>query len=193
VLVTGTRAVITACSLLSVLALGACSGGDPEPRFAPSSSSPPTSPSTTAASDPVPPTMPAEAKGTDAAAAEAFVRFYWEMVNYAQATGDLRDLRVISSMHCVACRGGIGGIEQVVARGGRISGGVGRVSRMDTTFLENKGVTEAVVEFVLATSRQIVDYPGSDDDQVFRAGSSHLRAVLSPTRRGWVMTYWGTS
>ena len=39
--------------------------------------------------------MPAAAKRHTAAGAEAFVQFYWEMVNYAQRSGDVDGLRVL--------------------------------------------------------------------------------------------------
>ncbi|WP_460829370.1 DUF6318 family protein [Nocardioides hungaricus] len=185
---TGPRAVVAAvvAAVVLVLGLAACSG-DPEPRVAPPS---PTVPSTTRASVQTPPEMPAAAKGTDAAAAEAFVRFYWETVNYAQETGDLSSLREISAKTCIACQAGLDYLEDVFAKDGAISGGRGRVGNPETAFATDGGVTYAVVDFDLRMTRQRVDLPGSGDDEVYAGGTSEVRARLAPTASGWVMDYW---
>ena len=76
--------VAAATALLVPLALAGCAEDDPQPKL-PSASA--TSPTTTASATPdaaVEPTLPPEAQGKDEAAAEAFVRYYWELVNYAQ-------------------------------------------------------------------------------------------------------------
>jgi hypothetical protein len=190
--VTRTRTVITVFTLVSVLALGACSDDDPEPKFAPTpSTSAPTSPSTTAASGPTEPTMPAVANGTDAASAEAFVTFYWEMVNYAEQTGDLAAVKRLSSDDCVACRSGLKYLEGVFTDGGEIKGGDQTVSHPSTSFANNDGVQEATVQFDLTSTRQTVDYPSDADDKVFDAGTISLLAVLARSGNGWRMIYWG--
>ena len=195
-LVNRSRTVITAMSLMSlmsVLALGACSDDDPEPKLAdPSpSSSAPSFPSTTAVSGPVEPTMPAAARGTGAAAAEAFVRFYWEMVNYAQATGDVESLLELADQHCRACRGGAHFLADTYERGGHIYGGKGEVSVRSTGFVRDHGGWSAVVEFDVTSTRQRIDLPGHSEDKVVPAGTIPLRAVLDRTDDGWVMSYWG--
>lgn len=194
--VTRTRTVITAFTLVSVLALGACSDDDPEPKFAPTpspSTSAPTSPSTTAASGPVEPTMPAAAKGTDAASAEAFVKFYWEMVAYAQETGHLDGLKVLSDSTCLPCKRGIAYLKSVFDRDGEIAGGVGTVHRLSTGFVNDDGDEKAVVEFELTNTRQQVDFPGTHRDKEFPAGTLSMTAMLGHAGNGWVMTYWGES
>ncbi|ABL81024.1 MULTISPECIES: DUF6318 family protein [unclassified Nocardioides] len=192
VAVTRSRTVVAALCVVSVLALGACSGDDPQPRFAPPSSSAPTSPSTTAVSGPVEPTMPAAARGSDAAAAEAFVRFYWEMVNYAEQTGDLVGLKRIARSECAACTRGIGYLQDVFAADGEITGGIQTVSHARTTFAADNGVHEATVEFKLTSTRQRVDYPGPAKDKIFEPGTVRLRAVLVlSTDDEWRMVYWG--
>jgi len=192
----GSRTVITAMSVLSVLALGACSGGDPGPKLAPPSSSPsssaPSSPSTTAVSGPIEPTMPAAARGTDAAAAEAFVEFYWEMVNYAEQSGDLSGLKGLATRQCAACKRGMDYLTDVFKADGEITGGIQTVSRAKTTFALNNGVQEATVRFDLTSTRQRVDYPGFAKDTVFKPGTLSLLAVLAPSDGGgWRMVYWG--
>ena len=137
--VSRTRAGLTAAVAISTLALLGCSDDEPEPKFDPPSSEAPASPSTTAASGPVAPTMPATARGTDAAAAEAFVKFYWVMVNYAQATGDLSGLASLSSKECAACRAGADSLREIFAKGGQIVGGGGDVSVIDTNFIQDSG------------------------------------------------------
>lgn len=182
--VTGIRAVITALALL--LGLSACSGEDPEPKVAPPS---PTAPSTTGTSAERPPEMPEAAKGTDAAAAEAFVRFYWEMVNEAQATGDVAALRSFAE-NCPTCDGGINSIESIYSDGGLVTGGAGRLSDLQTTFLDGDQI-RAVVEFTLTNSRQIVDYPGATKDVTYPAGELAYQAILMHGPRGWRVVFLG--
>ncbi|CAI9403585.1 hypothetical protein HIDPHFAB_04011 [Nocardioides sp. T2.26MG-1] len=189
-LVNRSRTALTALSLVSVLALGACSGDDPEPKFAePSPSrSLPSSPSTTAVSGPVEPTMPAEAKGTDAAAAEAFVRFYWEMVNYAQATGDLDGLRGLAGPECKPCVSGIRGLERLVERKADVHGGEYDVSDISSAFFDNGG--RITVRYKLASSRQVISYP-SGKPSTYPAKQVDAMSLLRKDEGRWALEYWG--
>lgn len=113
---------------LAVALLGAgCEEEDPsDPVASPSgtSDSAPTSPSEpTTDAGPVEPTLPPEAEADTKAGAQAFVKFYWDVVNYARRTGDVSHLRELSVASCAGCNGGIESIEQIYERGGRILGG----------------------------------------------------------------------
>ena len=193
VAVTRSRTVVAALCVVSVLALGACSGDDPQPKLAPpssASSSAPTSPSTTAVAGPVEPTLPAAARGTDAAAAEAFVEFYWEMVNYAQQTGDVDGLRSLADATCAACREGTSYLERVFGDGGEISGGEATVRVRTSGFVNDAGRSNAVVVFDVSSTRQTVDYPGNRRDESYPGGVTRLNAILVPTSGGWLMSSW---
>lgn len=181
--VTGTRAVIAAAAL--TLALAGCSD-DPEPRVADPT---PTAPSTTEASGPTPPEMPEAAKGTDAAAAEAFVKFYWEMVNYAQQTGDVDALQELSSK-CVGCDAGIASIERTYSQDGSIVGGDGRVVALDTGFI-GENFERAVVRCVVVSREQTIDLPGEKNDKTYGGGRQPLRFILDPSGDAWVVRSMG--
>ncbi|WP_296607448.1 DUF6318 family protein [Nocardioides sp.] len=178
--------------MISVLALGACSGDDPEPKVADPSPSAtlPSSPSTTPVSGPVEPTMPAEARGTDAAAAEAFVKFYWEMVNYAQATGDVEGVRDLAPQ-CGTCDAAINYIVDVYDRGGRIEGGEGRFRHLRANFLDHEGGVRALVRGDLASAEQRVDLPGSRNDQSFPGGTLPFELLLEAGADGWTVLTMG--
>jgi hypothetical protein len=81
-----------------------CSGDDPEPKFAPPSSEPPESPSTTAAA---------------ASAGPAEVLRDWVAArNRAMHTGDVSDVAALSAPNCRSCQDAIDPIKQVHAAGG---------------------------------------------------------------------------
>jgi hypothetical protein len=187
--VTGTRAVIAAVGVALVLGVAACSGSDPEPRIAPPSSSAPGSPSTSPAASQTAPTMPPEARGTDAKAAEAFVKFYWEMVNYAQRTGDVEGLKSLGP-DCGGCDAGIGFITSVYGKGGSIHGGVGRLTKLTTGFI-GKNHERAVVRCHVVTTKQNVDLPGTKHDKSFSGGDQPFQFLLDPVDSGWVVTFMG--
>ena len=167
-----------------MLGVSACSGDDPEPKVAPSTA--PTSPSTTAASDPIAPTMPPEAKGTDAAAAEAFVRFYWEMVNYAQETGDVDGLQGLARK-CIGCDAAVKFVVESYSGGGRILGGTGRTGSFKTVFVKMHGGSWASVECRVKTDPQKVDRPGTSEDTTYPGGLTDVRLYLEPTDDAWLV------
>ncbi|GAW49833.1 MULTISPECIES: DUF6318 family protein [unclassified Nocardioides] len=104
---TRTRTVITALSCLSVLALGACSDDDPEPKFAPTpSTSAPTEASTSPAVELDP---------------EETVKAWVEAQNIALRTGETSGLKALSSSSCRGCDDFIRPIESVYRDGGHFS------------------------------------------------------------------------
>ncbi|MCB0896707.1 MAG: hypothetical protein H6529_07170 [Nocardioides sp.] len=180
---TGTRVVIAAGALTLLLGAAACSSDDPEPRVAPPSSSPPT---TTPASSPTAPTMPPEARGTDAAAAEAFVKFFFEVVNFAQRTGDVSVLKTLG-FRCGGCDAGVDSISSTYSHHGHIEGGEGRPAGLETGFLQRASGDWAVVECTVVTSKQFVDQPGKDNDKRYPAGKTDVRLILQPRSDAWVV------
>lgn len=116
-----TRIAVAATALA---ALAACSseassdGDDP-----PTSAAPTPSASPTEEPGPVEPTLPEAATKEGKAGAEAFVEYYWEVVDYARATGDTDLLSSLQNDFCTACTTAREGIEETYARGGSIIGG----------------------------------------------------------------------
>ena len=188
--VTRSRTVVAALCVVSVLALGACSGGDPQPKIADPTPTLPTSPSTTAVSGPAAPTMPAAARGADAAAAEAFVRFYWDMVNYAQVTGDVEGLKRLAS-RCGTCDAAVDYIVDIYDRGGRIEGGEGTFRNLRASFLDHNGGARAIVRGDLVSTRQRVDLPGSKDDESYPGGTLPFEVLTEVTSDGWIVLTMG--
>lgn len=133
--------------------------------------------------------MPAAAIGNDAASAEAFVKFYWESVNYAQKTGDVTQLRTLST-NCRGCDAGITFITDVYEGGGSIEGGDGRVTNVDVGFIGDSN-ERAIVDFEVVSSKQEVDRSGADDDETFPGGRQAVRIILDPDKSGWVAVYMG--
>jgi hypothetical protein len=135
-------------------------------------------PSEPSPSEPVEPTLPAAAEGDDAAAAEAFVRHYYDYVNYAQATGDTKGLRKLALSSCVPCEGGAAAIEKVYTSGGSITGGNHsvRVLRSERG-AETQSVQSQFLKVRVSNTEQRVrgtesdldgTYPAADIDLVFR-------------------------
>ncbi len=186
--VTGTRAVIAAAALS--LALAGCSD-DPEPKVADPAPTTPSAPTTEPSdpSGPTPPAMPDAAKGTDAAAAEAFVEFYWGLVNEAQTTGEVDALRMFAD-NCPTCEGGISSVESIYRDGGEIRGKGGAVSNFSTTFSEGEKV-RAVVAFTLTNAKQKVDFPGVDRDVTYPGGSLQYQAIVEHGSDGWRVVFLG--
>jgi hypothetical protein len=78
---------------------------------------------TSAAPDPVEPQLPAAAKEASEAGARAFIEYYWELINYAQATGDVKALKAVSGANCEGCTAGLNAIRSLYVDGCHIEGG----------------------------------------------------------------------
>ena len=62
--------------------------------------------------------MPAAAKGDGRAAAKAFVKYYIDLINYAEVTGDVRPLQRVTTHRCHDCKAIIDAISNTYQRGG---------------------------------------------------------------------------
>lgn len=114
----GVLAHAVVCSMLA-LALAGCGSSNPKPA-SPASEPVPSSVTPTASASPVAPTLPAEAKGTSAAAAKAFVRHFVETLNYSETSGDTTALRTLYSRECAFCEGISDGLDRIKLHGGAI-------------------------------------------------------------------------
>jgi hypothetical protein len=186
------RRLVTVTLVVGSMLLAGCrSDADPEPKVSPTESSSVTP--TPTPTGPVEPTLPAEAEGDDAAAAEAFVRFYWEMADYAQNTGDVAGLRKLSAQSCVACRAGMEFIEQVYAEGGSISGGETRTSGFETAQIKFRGNTAFQVKLDVENADQVVDRGGAGKDETFPADVVRANFVVSSENGPWGVVFWEAS
>ena len=116
-----------------VLVLVGCSGEDPEPKMAPTesvASTPSTLVPTVSPSGSPVPSLPAEADDKTGAGAAAFVRYWVQVVNFAQASGDVSLLETLDDSQCVGCRGVVKAIRRPYSSGGHIEGGAWRVGRL---------------------------------------------------------------
>lgn len=176
----------TATGIAALLVAGMVSGCA---KDEPSSGPPPTStsravesssPSEPAATPtgPVEPTPPAEANRATRAGAKAFVQYYWAVVNYATATGDVALLETLSEPSCSACRAGIRQITKVYDRGGRIVGGLYEVLELDPFHLHDafwsvRSTTRTETQFVRGAGDLNQQYPGGESGLHFTLRFHH--------------------
>ncbi|WP_344048894.1 DUF6318 family protein [Nocardioides panacihumi] len=109
--------------------------------------------------------MPDAATAHTKAGAKAFVTHFWQVVNYAQATGDTVALKRLSAVGCVNCDAGIASVKRVYAAGGRILGGTSTLTRLRASTMKAGDTWFATVKYVNAIAAQTTDYPGDADDK----------------------------
>ncbi len=121
-----TAALLTAATAL--LALTACGPGSPEagrPNTAPPSTADSGSTATPSASSSKPtgpPTRPAAAQGLTLASAEAFVRYYSALMNYAADTGVTSSMLEASESGCENCKSYATSVQKSNAANGLLTG-----------------------------------------------------------------------
>lgn len=118
---------LPAVALAAALVLAGCSDGadaDADGGGTPTSPAA-TEPSGDPSGTPVvqAPSLPVEAREQTEAGAEAFVRYYVELMNYGQASGDASPLEAVSAQECGACSGFISTVDDVYVDGGAVEGG----------------------------------------------------------------------
>ncbi|NYI47745.1 hypothetical protein BJ993_004825 [Nocardioides aromaticivorans] len=115
-----------AASLAALALLAGCSDDDPSPGDPGSTSTPtgnPETPTSSATAKPTEPALPDAATKATEAGARAFITYYWDLINYAQATGDVKALKRVSGPNCDACTGINDRLHDQYAKGGHVEGG----------------------------------------------------------------------
>jgi hypothetical protein len=147
----------TAALVLTVAVLSGCSSEEPANETLPSASA---EPSTTA--DALPPLgpsdlpIPAEARTQDAAGAEAFTRYYIDLINRTSNIMDAGPLRELSD-GCAECTRIAADTEEDAAAGYRYQGGQLTITWMESR--ESASATE-VAFFVDQAALTVVDATG---------------------------------
>jgi len=181
-------------ALLPAVALGVSACGDdpikPAPLTpAPTSASP--SPTATSADPATPPPLPAAAKKQTVAGAKAFAEYYWEMVNYAQASGEVDPLVALASPTCEGCRGGTDGLRRFFDAGGKVVGGVYSTSNVSAKLVHAGSQPYWQVEMTLAHQKQFSDLPGTDKDDHSPASTHGEQMTLGWLNNKWHVDYLG--
>jgi hypothetical protein len=177
------RAALGAVALL--LALAGC-GGDPkaDPSPSPTPSSPATSPVSTTPSTPV---LPEEAKADTKAGAIAFVKYYVELINHAQATGDVSPLRSVEGTRCESCRKVRGSITQIYANGGSIEGGTWR-PHLNVALRNNDG--SWLVSGYLRFDPERVQKSSASAVETSEGGSASADMTVQHVAGSWKVIAW---
>lgn len=175
--------VIAAGALTLLLGAAACSSDDPEPHVAPPSSSPPT---TTPASSPTAPTMPEPANDHTPHGAEAFVRYFIAVLNFAQRTGDTSALNDVSTEACAGCRGYVQAIDRAYRTGGRVEGGTISIGKL-RSLPKDYGADWGGFATGSATAQDI--YDGNGGKKSYPGGDISLYAYVKWQAGGWAMQW----
>lgn len=132
---------MAAAALVTSACLAGCSGGDSDNSAdsglpSKSESTTPTAPATetTPASATQPPELPDLATRQSQAGARAFARFYIDLLDYAQHTGDVQPLVRSSSGDCAGCNNYIDFFRDWYERGGWIKRGDRSVRSFERVF-----------------------------------------------------------
>ena len=183
--------VAAATALLVPLALAGCAEDDPQPKL-PSASA--TSPTTTASATPdapVEPTLPPEAQGKDEAAAEAFVRYFYDLINYAQVTGDVRAIKRVSFPSCDACANGAKFVHDIYAEGGFIDGASYTVSEVLVDLVTNSRGVQTFNATVRTANDAFTQRESANDEPVaYAADTDVILMSLGRDASGFKVASW---
>lgn len=159
--------VVLACCLGVV----GCSDDSPGPEPGPSptgSVSTPSPSSSSSAPEPAPtePALPGAAKEATERGARAFIAYYWDLINYAQVTGDVTALKRVSGPNCDGCNAGIEGIRKIYDDGARVRGGEHTVAIKEIKKLKSRSGNARAFEAVVTATHEgqtIIPSEGPDD------------------------------
>ncbi len=117
------RRTAAALVVVPLFALASCSG-DPHkpPPYTPSPT--PTASTSPTPTGPVAPTLPAAAKKHTRAGAEAYVRYYVDVLNFASLNGQPAALARVTPEDCVGCQNILKAVRRVHNSGSVVTGGV---------------------------------------------------------------------
>lgn len=185
------RYSVMATFVAGTLALAGCQGGGPPPGTTET-----TTASATPSATPVPaptavykpadaqgkaqnvpvPVKPALADENSKAGLEAFVGYWFALLNYGYETGNLAEWQKLTSPSCVFCTSLKDGIETSYSKGRWLAGGRISTPSLEATLAVDGGVPKVLVQTVHAP----VAYYNADgtEGRAASAGSSSASVVL---------------
>ena len=180
---------LSACLLAGAAALTGCSEKQEASQSLPATSS---AAPTEEALPPLGPEdlpMPDEARSQDAAGAEAFVRYYIELINRTSTVMDAQPLRDLSD-GCRDCDRIAGSIEEDAKAGKRYSGGEITISGLGEPFIK-PGTAELPLQADLA-ALTVMEASGAVDQEdssgAFQGLSGGAALRWNEQLESWVMT-----
>lgn len=176
------KPIAYAVATLLALTLTAC-GADPDPS--PGPTSPPTVASTSPSAEPTAPMQPDLSYQRTKAGAVAFAKYYWQIVDYAQRTGDTEQLRTLEH-GCAACAAGREWIEKIYRRGGNITGGSHTYRRVSVVYADSK---TAGLVLRLLTTRQVVSGAGNLSGR-YKGGAISVSMAINAVGALWRVKDW---
>ncbi|HWI43089.1 MAG TPA: DUF6318 family protein [Nocardioides sp.] len=170
----------TALAAAALLLAGCADDGEPrsDPTWSPTAV--PESPSTTPADAATKPALPDAATKATKAGAEAFIQYYWDVANYAQATGHVHQLRAVTAKTCAPCLGVASDIRRHYEHGGTIEGGANAPAVHSLTKLSSDTGTLFAFQAKVAVAhgpQEIHQPDGSVREQ--KAGTNHFTMYVA--------------
>jgi hypothetical protein len=184
------RAVTPVVALVLCGALSGCSdhAGSPKP-LAPATSSATPSPTATSRTSPSPsvkgpPTMPAAARGTSKASAEAFVRHYVGLINYAMFSGDTKPMLLAALRQCTTCRAVASSIDDLYGRAGHVQGDGWQVRRITFSEETKRG---ARIQLRIWVPKQVLYANSTAEPSTSTMNAGNLTFYLERSAYAWTV------
>lgn len=175
-----------AASVAALALLGACSDDDPSPGDPSSTWTPtgkPETPTSDATEKPTEPALPEAATKATEDGARAFIAYYWDLINYAQVTGDVKALKRASGPTCDGCTRAVRAVEELYGSGGQADGGdydlvIERVRELSSDALYGM---EAVIRVRNAEQRIVRD----GEEEISQPKTSKFLTYLIWAQEAW--------
>ena len=129
--------------------------------------------------------MPAEARGTSVKSAEAFVRYWVTVLNFASATGRTQQLENASAPECRACAAVIASIREVYDAKGSYKGDGWRVTSLSRQPFQPK--SRPVLTTGVHISRQVVVKRSGAPPKTFKGGDRSMIFRLQAQDGEWTV------
>jgi hypothetical protein len=155
------------------------SGRPPSTTTTPSAITPSTQ--TPTPTKPVAPALPASAKGLTVESADAFTRFYLQLLDYAKMTRDVTQVKAFTEKGCVGCGQIISGYEKE-----RYTGDFEYMKFQSVSARVNENKTKAQVRFTATVGRHTVQPVPSGTRTIYPGETIHWRLTLQARRKQWI-------
>jgi hypothetical protein len=165
----GARVRVVAVLLVAAGMLAGCGGGGSSPpTSAGTGGEMSTGPAVTSAepipeqlAEPIRPAVLDEPPGP--AGAEAAARYFWDLYEYAMATGHVDALTALSAPDCEYCTGVLAGVQDATDRG--LVLGQANIAVQDVSVLQYNATTTFAVDMTICERNQPVAAPPPPEDQ----------------------------